>query len=71
MIFYGDKQKSMLDEEQASADELEACDLEAEEEESDEVGAESSVYDGCTDEELLAHIRSCEGDEALDYLINK
>ena len=64
MIFYGDKQKSMLDEEQA--DELEAGELEAEEE-PDEVNAESSIYDGCTDEELLAHIRSCEGDEALTF----
>jgi RNA polymerase sigma-H factor len=71
MIFYGDKQKSMLDEEQEAVDELEACELDAEEEEPEEAAAESSIYDGCSDEELLVHIRSCEGDEALDYLINK
>ena len=69
MIFYGEKQKPLLDEEQAVSDELEAAELEAEE--AEETAAESSIYDGCTDEELLAHIRSCDGDEALDYLINK
>ena len=71
MIFYGDKQKSMLDEEQAVSDELEAEELDTGEEEPDESTTESSVYDGCSDEDLLAHIRSNEGDEALDYLINK
>ena len=71
MIFYDEKQKSVLDEEQTVSDELEAAELEAEEEEAEETAAESSIYDGCTDEELLAHIRSCNGDEALDYLINK
>ena len=71
MIFYDEKQKSVLDEEQTVSDELEAAELEAEEEEAEESTAESSIYDGCTDEELLAHIRSCDGDEALDYLINK
>lgn len=71
MIFYGDKQKSMLDEDQTSSDELEPGDLDVEEDETDEIAAENSVYDGYSDEELLAHIRSCEGDEALDYLINK
>ena len=71
MIFYGDKQKSMLDEEQAVPDELETGDLDAEEEELDESSIESSAYDGYSDEELLVHIRSCQGDEALDYLINK
>ena len=62
MIFYGDKQKSMLDEEQEAVDELEACELDAEEEEPEEAAAESSIYDSCSDEELLVHIRSCEGD---------
>ena len=71
MIFYGEKQKSLLDEEQAVSDELEAAELDAEENEAEEEAAESSIYDGCTDEELLAHVRSCDGDEALDYLINK
>ena len=71
MIFYGDKQKSMLDEEQAISDELEAEELDTGEEEPDESTTESSVYDGYSDEDLLAHIRSNEGDEALDYLINK
>lgn len=71
MIFYGDKQKSMLDEEQAVSDELEAEELDTGEEEPDESTTESSVYDGCSDEDLLAHIRANEGDEALDYLINK
>ena len=71
MIFYGDKQKSMLDEEQAVSDELEAEELDTGEEEQDESTTESSVYDGCSDEDLLAHIRANEGDEALDYLINK
>ena len=71
MIFYGDKQKSRLDEEQAVSDELEAEELDTGEEEPDESTTESSVYDGYSDEDLLAHIRSNEGDEALDYLINK
>ena len=71
MIFYGDKQKSMLDEEQAVSDELEAEELDTGEEEPDESTTESSVYDGYSDEGLLAHIRANEGDEALDYLINK
>ena len=71
MIFYGDKQKSMLDEEQAVSDELEAEELDTGEEEPDESTTESSVYDGYSDEDLLAHIRANEGDEALDYLINK
>ena len=71
MIFYGDKQKSRLDEEQAVSDELEAEELDTGEEEPDESTIESSVYDGCSDEDLLAHIRSNEGNEALDYLINK
>ena len=71
MIFYGDKQKSMLDEEQAVSDELEAEELDTGEEEPDESTTESSVYDGCSDEDLLTHIRANEGDEALDYLINK
>jgi len=71
MIFYGDKQKSRLDEEQAVSDELEAEELDTGEEEPDESTTESSVYDGYSDEDLLAHIRSNEGNEALDYLINK
>ena len=71
MIFYGDKQKSMLDEEQTAADAIDTDELDADEDESDETSAESSIYDGYTDEELLAYIRGCKGDEALDYLINK
>ena len=71
MIFYGDKQKSMLDEEQAAPDDLEPVELDAEDEELEDTAAENSIYDGCSDEELLAYIRTAEGDEALDYLINK
>ena len=74
MIFFSDKQKSMLDEEQSAPDELDAGEmepLEADEDEPDDEVPESSVYDSYTDEELLMHIRACEGDEALDYLINK
>ena len=71
MIFYGEKQKSMLDEEQTVPDAIDTDDLDSDEDECDETSAESSIYDGCSDEELLVHIRSCEGDEALDYLINK
>ena len=71
MIFYGDKQKTMLDEEQAVPDELDIEESEAEEEPAEEEMVQESIYDGYTDEELLAHIRDHEGDEALDYLINK
>ena len=71
MMFYDDKQKSILDEDPTVPDELEADELDTDEDEPDEVTAENSIYDGCSDEELLAHIRSCDGDEALDYLINK
>ena len=70
MIFYGDKQKTMLDEEQAVPDELDIEESEAEEEPAEEEMVQESIYDGYTDEELLAHIRDHEGDEALDYLIN-
>ena len=70
MIFYGDKQKPVLDEEQSVSEELDAGELDAEEE-PDETSAESSIYDGYSDEELLVRIRTCAGDEALDYLINK
>ena len=71
MIFYGDKQKTMLDEEQAVPDELDIEESEAEEEPAEEETVQESIYDGYTDEGLLAHIRDHEGDEALDYLINK
>ena len=71
MIFYGDKQKTMLDEEQAVPDELDIEESEAEEEPVEEETVQESIYDGYTDEELLAHIRDHEGAEALDYLINK
>ncbi|WP_313993456.1 RNA polymerase sporulation sigma factor SigH [uncultured Selenomonas sp.] len=71
MIFYGEKQKSMLDEEDDAAEDLEAAELDESDEESEEMAAESSMYDGYSDEELLARIRTCAGDEALDYLISK
>ena len=71
MIFYGEKQKSMLDEEQTVPDAIDTDDLDSDEDECDETSAESSIYDGYTDEDLLARIRACQGDDALDYLINK
>lgn len=71
MIFYGEKQKSMLDEEQTVPDAIDTDDLDSDEDECDETSAESSIYDGYTDEDLLARIRACHGDDALDYLINK
>ena len=71
MIFYGDKQKSIMDEEQDASEELDVGETDAESEAFMDHAAENSAFDTCTDEELLIRIRSCDGDEALDYLINK
>jgi RNA polymerase sigma-H factor len=70
MIFFGDPQKSMLDDEQSAPDELEAGEIEEADELESEM-PENSIYEGYTDEELLVHIRTHEGNEALDYLVNK
>ena len=61
MIFYGEKQKSMLDEEQTVPDAIDTDVLDSDEDECDETSAESSIYDGYTDEDLLALIRACQG----------
>ena len=71
MIFYGDKQKPIMDEEQDASEELDVGETDAESEAFMDHAAENSAFDTCTDEELLIRIRSCDGDEALDYLINK
>ncbi|EFR40729.1 RNA polymerase sigma-H factor [Selenomonas sp. oral taxon 137 str. F0430] len=68
--FFGDPQKSMLDDEQSAPDELEAGEIEEADEPESEM-PENSIYEGYTDEELLVHIRTHEGNEALDYLVNK
>ncbi|MFC2341727.1 MAG: hypothetical protein ACFNLJ_05290 [Selenomonas artemidis] len=65
MIFFGDPQKSMLDDEQSAPDELEAGEIEEADEPESEM-PENSIYEGYTDEELLVHIRTHEGNEALD-----
>ena len=71
MIFYGEKQKPLLDEERSVSEEMDTGELAADGDTYADETAENSIYDGCSDEDLLAHIRGERGDEALDYLINK
>lgn len=71
MIFYGDKQTPLLDDEQAVPEELDPGESDTEKDAFADDAVESSVFDGCSDEDLLNRIRGCDGDEALDYLINK
>lgn len=71
MIFYGEKQKPLLDEERSVSEEMDTGELAADGDIYADETAENSIYDGCSDEDLLAHIRGERGDEALDYLINK
>ena len=71
MIFYGEKQKPLLDEERSVSEEMDTGELAADGDTYADEMAENSIYDGCSDEDLLAHIRGERGDEALDYLINK
>ena len=71
MIFYGEKQKPLLDEERSVSEEMDTGELAADGDTYADETAENSINDGCSDEDLLAHIRGERGDEALDYLINK
>ena len=71
MIFYGEKQKPLLAEERSVSEEMDTGELAADGDTYADETAENSIYDGCSDEDLLAHIRGERGDEALDYLINK
>ena len=71
MIFYGEKQKPLLDEERSVSEEMDTGELAADGDTYADEMTENSIYDGCSDEDLLAHIRGERGDEALDYLINK
>ena len=71
MIFYGEKQKPLLDEERSVSEEMDTGELAADGDTYADETAENSIYDGYSDEDLLAHIRGERGDEALDYLINK
>ena len=71
MIFYGEKQKPLLDEERSVSEEMDTGELASDGDTYADETAENSIYDGCSDEDLLAHIRGERGDEALDYLINK
>ena len=71
MIFYGEKQKPLLDEERSVSEEMDTGELAADGDTYADETAENSIYDGCSDEDLLVHIRGERGDEALDYLINK
>ena len=71
MIFYGEKQKPLLDEERSVSEEMDTGELAADGDTYADETTENSIYDGCSDEDLLAHIRGERGDEALDYLINK
>ena len=71
MIFYGEKQKPLLDEERSVSEEMDTGELAADGDTYAGETTENSIYDGCSDEDLLAHIRGERGDEALDYLINK
>ena len=71
MIFYGEKQQPLLDEERSVSEEMDTGELAADGDTYADETAENSIYDGCSDEDLLAHIRGERGDEALDYLINK
>ena len=71
MIFYGEKHKPLLDEERSVSEEMDTGELAADGDTYADETAENSIYDGCSDEDLLAHIRGERGDEALDYLINK
>lgn len=71
MIFYGEKQKPLLDEERSVSEEMDTGELAADGDTYADETAENSIYGGCSDEDLLAHIRGERGDEALDYLINK
>ncbi|MBF1704149.1 MAG: RNA polymerase sporulation sigma factor SigH, partial [Selenomonas sp.] len=71
MIFYGEKQKPLLDEERSVSEEMDTGELAADGDTYADETAENSIYDGCSDEDLLAHIRGERGYEALDYLINK
>ena len=71
MIFYGEKQKPLLDEERSVSEEMDTGELAADGDTYADETAENRIYDGCSDEDLLARIRGERGDEALDYLINK
>ena len=71
MIFYGEKQKPLFDEDRSVSEEMDTGELAADGDTYADETAENSIYDGCSDEDLLAHIRGERGDEALDYLINK